>query len=64
MDPDANLEELLAIAGAVVDCDSSDPESVSPETVEGQCTRMAELAIALDEWIRTGGFLPTAWRTS
>jgi hypothetical protein len=30
--------------------------------LELDATRLAELVLALDEWIRKGGFLPTRWR--
>jgi alkyl hydroperoxide reductase subunit AhpC len=45
MDPNAALQELLAIAGAA----ERDPD------------RMAELVEALDGWLRGGGFLPARW---
>lgn len=48
MDPNANLEEQLRLAEAILD-----------EGEEGN--RLAELVLALDEWIRRGGFLPEAW---
>lgn len=49
MDPDATLEEMLAEARA----DQS-------EFHEG-IHRLAELVLALDEWLRKGGPLPEAW---
>lgn len=57
MDPNANLEELLGLANrsAVgvyrVDCDDH------CEDIE----RMAELVLALDGWLSSGGFLPDRW---
>ncbi len=56
MDPDENLKELLALARelqATLDGgDPSDDEKVS---------RLVELALALDTWLRRGGFLPSRW---
>jgi len=51
MDPDANLRRQLAIAQAVVHSDADDPT----------LNELAELVIALDEWIRAGGFSPARW---
>lgn len=50
MDPNANLAEQLRLA--------RDPE----EWDHDSGTRLAELVVALDEWIRKGGFLPDAWK--
>lgn len=57
MDPNANLQEQLDIAAAIL-------ESVDAE--EGidvdDAARLAELVEALHGWISGGGFLPSAWR--
>lgn len=55
MDPDANLREQLELANAWVNAD----EGVEVDGADA--LRMAELVLALDEWIRGGGFLPEAW---
>ncbi len=52
MDPNANLREQLAIAKAIL----ADPDLHSHAAV-----RLAELAEAMNEWIRRGGFVPAAW---
>lgn len=52
MDPNANRLEQLSIARQIV----ADPESHTHGAV-----RLAELVIALDEWIYFGGFLPDGW---
>lgn len=57
MDPDANLREQLEIATEIIAASDED-EGIS----EVEAVRLAELMIALDEWIRRGGFLPDAWR--
>ena len=55
MDPDANLRELRELASVIVNED---------EVTSINATRLAELAIALDEWITAGGFLPAAWQNN
>jgi len=61
MDPDANLEEQLSLAQSIIEGDNVDPEGhhvvSSPEDAE----RLAELVLALHEWIQKGGALPSAW---
>ena len=58
MDPNSNLIEQLAIARQIVaDVDAEQPAFDWPFNA----VRMAELVIALDEWIRKGGFLPDGW---
>jgi hypothetical protein len=52
MDPNANLAEQLQIA-----------RRLSEGHESPQAERLADLVIALDEWIRIGGFLPDAWDT-
>lgn len=50
MDPDATLDELLALTG------DPDAQIASPVTA-----RIAELVHSLDGWLMTGGFLPRRW---
>lgn len=50
MDPDANLAEMRQLA-------KSDLSEFNEDI-----HRLAELVLALDEWILRGGFLPKAWR--
>lgn len=55
MDPTANLKEQLELAREFVD------ETVRyPDQLEN-AERLSELVLALDEWIRKGGFLPEQW---
>lgn len=54
MDPDANLKEQLALAKRITEYAGSDDSD--PDAVE-----LAELVIALHEWIGKGGFPPKAW---
>lgn len=55
MDPDANLEEQRFIIKRLLDEDSEHLDT-------GDAVRLAELAEALDGWIKAGGFLPAPWR--
>lgn len=57
MDPNANLDEQIRIARAVLDANEDEPM----EDPEGDLRRMCELVEALDSWIRRGGFLPKVW---
>ena len=63
MDPNANLAELLELAREVqAEEDRSTEDGCCNEEREAACAvRMAELVIALDEWICRGGFLPQRW---
>lgn len=56
MDPEANLKEQREIARQLVDGTIE-----SEGYLEERATRLAELVLALDEWIRSGGFLPRQW---
>ena len=56
MDPDANLEEQLRIASRLIEAIDNE-RRIRPDDVEG----LASLVLALDEWIRGGGFLPADW---
>jgi hypothetical protein len=59
MDPDANLKDQLTLAQRLLRNLEAEP-MVSAE--EADVMRLAELVLALDEWIRKGGFLPERWR--
>ncbi len=54
MDPTENLKEQLRLAARM----ASDTALWSHADAE----RLAELVIALDEWISKGGFLPAQWQ--
>lgn len=51
MDPNANLDEQRELARRFVE------ETISLAEVD----RLAELVLALDEWLARGGFLPKRW---
>jgi hypothetical protein len=56
MDPNANLEEQRRIAIHII-------EAIDAGQVpqEADVDRLAELVLALDGWLRSGGFLPASW---
>lgn len=59
MDPDANLQEQLEIAHRIIDED--DESIVDYNDLIRLTNRLAELVVALDEWISVGGFKPNKW---
>ena len=61
MDPDANLEEQLELAQELMEMNSDDMDTDALQEIEGKASRLAELVLALDEWIERGGFLPKRW---
>ena len=58
MDPNANLDAQIEIARRVVK-NYQDPNSNGVD--QDDANQLAELVIALDDWIREGGFLPRKW---
>lgn len=65
MDPNATLESLLEEArDFVLRTDAAESEAEARyERESTNVTLLAAHAIALDEWIRSGGSLPEAWNT-
>ena len=57
MDPDANIAEQRKLAAALL----NKPTSIMANDAEDQGRRLAELVLALDEWLSKGGFPPQAW---
>ncbi len=54
MDPVANLAEQLDIANRI----ANDPDYPHGGDIYADTERLAELVLALDEWMRNGGFSP------
>ncbi len=55
MDPNANLKEQLELAKAIIENeDEYDADRID-------AVRLAELVIAMHEWLGHGGFKPQAW---
>lgn len=61
MDPDAALDELLALTDALLDLAEF---TVWPLLEPTEIARVAELVHALDGWLMIGGFLPRRWAAS
>ena len=57
MDPNANLAEQVRVARLIIT--AADRRSSASRDL---ALWLAELVEALDEWIRRGGSLPTAWK--
>lgn len=51
MDPNATLNEILDLAQRISEDKPSDISA----------GRLAELVLALDDWMRRGGFVPRRW---
>ena len=63
MDPNANLREQLELAQEIVKRAASiEQQDMTLSPAEQNALRLAELVLALDEWIRKGGFLPRQWK--
>lgn len=59
MDPDAALDELVALLDRVHIL----AETHLPPTITAEDTRrILELIDGLDGWLTSGGFLPTRWK--
>jgi hypothetical protein len=56
VDPTANLKAQLKLANRILRAVDSNNEI---DTYD--CSELAELVLALDEWIVGGGFLPERW---
>ena len=53
MDPEATLEEMLALAKIM----REENDEIDPADAD----RLGELVLAMHDWIRKGGTLPVAW---
>ena len=60
MDPNANLAEQRRLAESLAYCKL--PHEPEPcWRCENASARLAELVLALDEWLSKGGAFPRAW---
>ena len=57
MDPNKTLEKILEAANAL-DASAADSESTPSETTVEQ---LVANVLALDLWMRNGGYMPKAW---
>lgn len=62
MDPSANLAEQLRLAERLED-PNKDPW-YREHGMPGDAARLAELVLALDQWIRRGGGVPDRWHVA
>ena len=62
MDPNANLKEQLALAKQFVEQADQDIVTRSEFVSVDDAARLGELVIALNEWLKNGGFLPRDWK--
>lgn len=66
MDPNANIEELLRLAEDIRRIENegelSERYALAEREVIQSAERMAELILALDEWLYRGGFMPQRWQ--
>ncbi len=57
MDPNANLEEQRKLAHRLLN-----KEELPDYDIATLGLRLAELVLALDEWLYKGGFYPKRWK--
>jgi hypothetical protein len=58
MDPNANLKEMLELAKTIQEAyEDEDGNGVDQD----DANRLAELILAMHEWLGRGGFKPGAW---
>ena len=63
MDPNANLQRQLQLARNILRSLDVDLEKHPrlTTTAEDDAEELAELVLALDEWLNRGGFKPSRW---
>lgn len=62
MDPDEARIRMVELANATLAMAESEPYSESwLISLAVKATELAEAVHALDEWLRSGGFLPDVW---
>ena len=59
MDPTENLRDQLELANKIANYTHTGPTWTDPSYL--WATELAERVLALNEWIRRGGFLPEQW---
>ena len=61
VDPDTNLRESLIIAKRILRNLAEQRGALTGNVVEDDALALAERMVALDDWLRGGGFLPKPW---
>lgn len=69
VNPNTNLEEQLRLARLIDDEDHGDRDSDDADAYDAigapyTAVKLVKLVLVLDEWIRRGGLLPSAWKPS
>lgn len=67
MDPNANIAEQTEVAATIMRLwdtypDNGDKAHAIDEQIAYEGMRLAELVLALNDWIVKGGFLPDIWK--
>jgi len=58
MDPKANLNEQLKLARTILALADAPENVIAQERIAREAERLAELVLALNEWMEKGGFSP------
>lgn len=53
---------IMDIEAALIEARALTHRLLNEEGDEGDAGRLAELFEAIDEWLKSGGFLPKSWR--
>ncbi len=61
MDPNANLSQQLTLARKLAEGCPHESHEDMYGWYQDKADRLADLVLSLDEWLRKGGFIPTAW---
>lgn len=62
MDPNANWKETVSLAHSIQEkADNYDEAQMKKYQIVDDALRLAELVIALEEWLAKGGFPPKAF---
>jgi hypothetical protein len=59
MDPNVVRNRLVALAERLVD---AEPAHLEWQNLFSSAAELADAALALDEWLQKGGFLPRVWQ--
>lgn len=60
IDPTANLEEQLQLSKQILS--DAETENATVEALQEDLIELAQLVVALDDWLRKEGALPKQWQ--
>lgn len=63
MDPNTARTNLIQAANTALALAGQSLQDVDLEHLQSTTTTLAESVLELDEWLRSGGFLPSEWTT-